>query len=404
VKIPVHIAAGVAAASILTQAPVWAEGMTLEQVVEAAKPIIDLRLRSETVRQTGIAQDARAVTLRGRLGFETGKLWDTQLLAEAELVWPLSADYNSTINGKTQYPIVADPEDYALNRLQLTNTSIPGTTLVLGRQRMNLDDQRFIGASGWRQNEQTFDALRVTNHSLRNLTVDLAYIDQVNRVFGEESPVGIYRGSTYFANVSYQTAPGKLTAFAYLLDLNKAPTDSSSTVGLRFAGEHAFKGIKYGYAAAYGTQREYADNPLNYRDDYFAVELAATLREFSLTGGIEVLQGDGTKGFTAPLGTLHKFQGWADKFLTTPANGIDDSYLALGYAKKSLGVFDSFALIASAHKFKSDRLAIDYGKEFDLQAQLKRRGYTLLLKYADYSADAFATDTRKFWVELDYLR
>ena len=101
-KIPVHIAAGVAAAAILTQAPVWAEGMTLEQVVEAAKPIIDLRLRSETVRQTGIAQDARAVTLRGRLGFETGKLWDTQLLAEAELVWPLSADYNSTINGKTQ--------------------------------------------------------------------------------------------------------------------------------------------------------------------------------------------------------------------------------------------------------------------------------------------------------------
>jgi hypothetical protein len=399
-----HIAASVAAIAILAHTPVAAEGTSLEQIVTSTKPIIDLRLRSETVRQTGIAQDAHAFTLRGRLGFETGKLWDTQLLAEAELVWPIDADYNSTVNGKTQYPIVADPEDYALNRLQLTNTSIPGTTLVLGRQRMNLDDQRFIGSVGWRQNEQTFDALRVTNRSIHNLTVDLAYIDRVNRVFGENSPVGAYQGSTFFANISYQTAPGKLTAFAYLLDLNKAPTDSSSTVGLRIAGEHAFKGIKYGYAAAYATQREYADNPLNYRDDYFAIELAATLREFSLKGGIEVLEGNGIKGFTAPLGTLHIFQGWADKFLATPVNGIDDRYLALGYAKKPFGLFDSFGLIASGHKFKSQRLSIDYGSEFDFQAQLKRGKYTLLLKYADYSADAFATDTRKVWVQLEYSR
>ena len=69
-----------------------------------SKPIVDLRLRSEDVDQDGMAENATAVTLRGRLGFETGKAWNTSLLAEGEGVWPLVSDYNSTTNGKTTFP------------------------------------------------------------------------------------------------------------------------------------------------------------------------------------------------------------------------------------------------------------------------------------------------------------
>jgi Alginate export len=393
-------AAGALALLACTQA--WAESSGFEEAIAATKPIIDLRLRSENVQQTGIAEDAHALTLRGRLGFETGKAWNTALVAEAELVWPLDDNYNSTVNGKTQFPVVADPEDYALNRLQLTNTSIPATTMVLGRQRMNLDDQRFIGNSGWRQNEQTFDAFRITNRSIHDLTLDLAYIDQVNRVFGEDSPVGRYRGANYFANAAYQTSLGKLTGFLYLFDLDRAPTDSSQTLGLRFTGEHALSGITYAYSAAYASQQEYADNPLNYNDDYYALELGATVHQINVAAGIDVLEGNGVKGFTAPLGTLHKFQGWADKFLATPANGIDDRYLVLGYARKPLGSFDALSATANYHWFTSERLAIDYGSEFDLQLQLKRRQFTLTLMYADYSANSFATDTRKICLQLEY--
>ena len=42
-------------------------------------------------------------------------------------------------------------------------------------------------------------------------------------------------------------------------------------------------------------------------------------------GGYEVLGADdgaALTSFQTPLATLHKFQGWADKFLTTPPNGI----------------------------------------------------------------------------------
>ncbi len=70
------------------------------------------------------------------------------------------------------YPVVADEEAYEINRFQFTNTSLPGTTLTLGRQRILLDDQRFIGNSGWRQNEQTFDAFRMVNRTVTNLVLD----------------------------------------------------------------------------------------------------------------------------------------------------------------------------------------------------------------------------------------
>src|SRR6186997_3560004 len=69
------------------------------------KYILDTRLRMEEVDQDPLAEDAEAVTLRARLGFETGKAWNTTLLAESDALWPLDGDYNSTVNGKTLFPV-----------------------------------------------------------------------------------------------------------------------------------------------------------------------------------------------------------------------------------------------------------------------------------------------------------
>jgi len=185
--------AGFFLASLLASA---AQADDFGSVVRDTKPLVDVRLRSESVDQTGMANEADALTLRARLGLETGKVWGTSLLAEGVALWPLEDRYNSTVNGKTSYPTVADPERYGINRLQLANTSLPGTTLIVGRQRINLDDQRFVGNSGWRQNEQTFDAAQLINKSIPHVTVDLVYLNQVNRVFGPDSPVGRYTGDT----------------------------------------------------------------------------------------------------------------------------------------------------------------------------------------------------------------
>jgi hypothetical protein len=375
----------------------------LRQAFDETKPIVDLRLRLEDVEQQGLPEEADATTLRGRLGFETGKAWDTALLAEAELVWPLTTDYNSTLNGKTQFPVVADPESYEVNRLALINTSIPDTTVTLGRQRIIHDEHRFVGNVGWRQNEQTFDALRLINRSVAHLTLDLTWLNQVNRVFGKDSPQGRYTGNSYLANLAYQFPIGTLTAFGYLLDFEEAPSDSSTTVGLRFSGERVVGPVKLAGQATYAAQEERAANPLDYRDDYYHAELLGTFHGWSLGGGVEILEGDGVKGFSTPIATLHLFQGWADKFLTTPADGIRDRYATVKFSTRSLRALDAFAAIASYHDFGAEHRSTDYGTELDLQLQAKWHRWTGIVKYASYDADTFATDTDKLWVQLEMV-
>src|SRR5689334_9454692 len=229
------------------------------------KPLFDLRLRSEEVDQAGLADDSHATTLRLRAGFETGKAWNTALLVEGEGIVPIQTDYrpDPTIPEMTTHPVIADAENYEINRLQITNTSLPGTTITLGRQRIALDDQRFVGPSAWRQNEQTFDALRVVNRSIANLVIDATYFDKVNRVFGERSPQGDYSGDSGLLNVSYQTKVGKLTGFGYLLDFQNivgvpaAVRDSTKTYGARFAGEQPAGKVKLAYALSYAKQSEW---------------------------------------------------------------------------------------------------------------------------------------------------
>jgi hypothetical protein len=387
-------------------APVQAAGVEV-------KPIFDMRLRTENVDQDGIANDAHATTLRLRAGLETGKAWNTALLIEGEGVLPLQNDYrpDPMVASMTAYPVVADPEGYEINRFQLTNTSLPGTTLTLGRQRIALDDQRFVGPVGWRQNEQTFDALRVVNKSVKNLVIDLTYFNKVNRLFGEDSPQGDFEGDSSLLNVSYQTKAGKITAFNYLLDFENivgvpaAVRDATSTQGLRFAGERPVGKVKLAYAASYARQSEYADNPLDFELDYKYGELTASYRQFTLGYGAEILEGNGTKGFTTPLATLHKFQGWADKFLGTPANGIEDKYLTAGVTLKGFAGLETLSLVASHHDYEAERLAADYGTELNLSLAAKYKKVNVMLKFADYEQGVLATarDTQKVWGQVEFV-
>jgi hypothetical protein len=386
---------------------------SLAAAFSAIKPIFDARLRTEDVDQEGIANDANAITLRARLGFETGKAWNTSLLVEGEAVVPFENDYrpDPLVPRKVTYPVVADPESYEVNRFQLVNTSIPGTTLTLGRQRILLDDQRFVGNVGWRQNEQTFDAFRIVNKSVKNLVLDATYLNRVNRVFGEDSPQGTYKGDSALLNASYQTKIGKLTGFGYLLQFDNiigvpaAVRDSTSTYGLRFAGEKQAGKVKVGYLASWATQSDAGDNPLNFDLGYEFGELSATYQQFGLAAGIEILEGNGTKGFTTPLATLHKFQGWADKFLTTPPNGIEDTYVNALVNLKAVGGLDTLGVVLGYHDYEAERISADYGSEVNVSLAAKLKKLSVMLKYADYHEGVLASarDTEKYWLQAEFV-
>lgn len=385
---------------------------SLAKALGETKPIIDLRLRVENVDHDGIADDAHATTLRARLGFETGKAWNTSLLVEGEGVLPIQDDYrpDPAVATMTTYPVVADAENYEINRFQLT-TAVAGTTVTLGRQRIALDDQRFVGPVGWRQNEQTFDALRVVNKSVKNLTIDATYFNKVNRLFGEDSPQGDYEGDSGLLNLTYQTKKlGKFTAYGYLLDFENiaavpaAVRDSTSTYGLRWAGDAPVGQVKLAYALSFAQQTDYADNPLDFDLGYQFAELTATFRQFSLGYGLEILEGDGVKGFSTPLATLHKFNGWADKFLATPPNGLEDRYVTAGANFKAVGMFDALGLAVQFHEYEGERIGLDYGDELNVSLSAKVGKATLMLKLADFQEGALpaARDTQKVWGQVEF--
>ena len=104
---------------------------------------------------------------------------------------------------------------------------------------------------------------------------------------------------------------------------------------------------------------------------------------------------DGEYGFSTPLATLHKFNGWADKFLGTPAVGLQDLYFTAS-AKVGPG-----KLAATFHKFDSDFESTDLGSELDLVYAMKfGKNYNAGVKGAFYTQgdDNTPTDTNKIWV------
>ena len=396
-----------------------AEVKSIGGALSESKPIIDARARYETVDQTPLQEDADAETLRLRFGFETGKAWSTALLAEGEIVSHIGGSYRDDASRprNLDYPVIGDPESEEINRLQLVNTSLPGTTVTLGRQRIVLDDQRFVGNGPWRQNEQTFDAVRVVNKSLPALTLDATYLNQVNRSFGRDSLQGRYHGDGVLANAAYQFSLGKLTGFGYLLDFDRirvVPVAldpvrmSTETYGARFTGERPLSKFKVGYAASYAQQSDYGSNPASFDLDYYSLELSAAYRQYTVTAGREVKEGNGAIGFATPLATLDRFNGWADKFLVTPVNGIDDRYVSLGYLAKGVGVLDTLSATLVYRDLQAERVSIDLGNEVDLLVQAKYQRFIASLKYASYQANEGQTptayqDTTKFWAQLEYV-
>ncbi|MCC7197916.1 MAG: alginate export family protein, partial [Gammaproteobacteria bacterium] len=299
----------------------------------------DLRYRFETVDQDGILEEAEASTLRMRMTLSSGVVAGFSGVAEVDDVETVfSDDYNSTRNGKTQYPQVADPTGFDLNQLYVQYAGLPKTVVRLGRQRIKLDNERFIGGVAWRQNEQTFDAFLVENKGLSKTTLTYGYIDEVRRIFGPDdgSPPASLDAAAHVLNARVAGLPiGNFTAYDYYLDIETQPQLASNTVGMRLDGSRKITPTaSFTYALEYARQTDVGDNPAQIDAYYSLLEIGAKVGAVGVNAGYEVLSGEaGTysatlnPAFQTPLATLHKFQGWADKFLTTPSAGIRDYYL-----------------------------------------------------------------------------
>ena len=367
---------------------------------EPSKLDLNMRYRYELVDQADFEKNANASTLRTRLTYRSPDFANFGVLIEFDDIRPIGNElYNSTRNGMTDRPVVADPEGVDINQAIILYKGIKNTVLRAGRQHITLDNHRFIGDVGWRQNDQTYDAFSLTNTSLAKTTFEYAYIDRVNRIFGPDSgtPAADFQSDSHILNAKYVWSPNwDVTAYAYLLDLEDSSLSSNQTIGVRINGRKDLSDrFAARYTVEYAHQKNYADNPNRYNADYFLLEGALTAASITGKLGYEVLQGDPVQAFQTPLATLHAFQGWTDKFLATPADGIEDLYVSVG--TKVHGASVSLAY----HRFSRELGGPDYGSEWNLVFKKPFADrYSLVLKYADYDARSHGTDTQKFWVML----
>jgi alginate export protein len=365
----------------------FAEDDAFYTALKGGTPKLNMRLRYEGVDDGNPAtDDADALTIRTRLGYQTGKLAGFDAYGEFEdthIVLGVS-DYAPERAG---YAVVADPTVTEVNQAFVRYTggdALKGFMARFGRQRIIFDNARFVGNVGWRQDEQTFDGTKL-DYSTDDFSLSAAYLTKVNGI----TPAFDKFVEDVLVNASWKTAPGgTLTGYSYMLE-SKDLDDSLDTAGARYDGSLAMDKLALLLTLEYASQ----SNEISDADtDYSRIEAGVKASGITFKVAQEVLGADGVKGsFQTPLATKHAFNGWADKFLVTPADGLEDKYASVG------GMVAGIKLAAVYHKFDADEGRNDYGSEVDLVAVKKFGPYTVGLKYADYNAEDVLTDTNKVW-------
>ena len=381
-----------------------AVGFVPAAALAAGAVTLNVRLRHEAVVQTGL-REAESLTARARLGFAPPPWAGWAALLEVEGVRAADGDrysqsgLNPAAAGRA---VIADPDSTEINQLHFGRTC--GNTRVrLGRQRLFLDQGRFVGDGNWRQNQQTFDAAVVEDRTWAGTTLTYAHLRQVNRGLGRTHPQGRWRTDSHLFHALREGLPlGTLSTYAYFLDFPEVRANGCATLGASLAGGAAMgPGTRWVYRAEAARQTDHGASPLDYAARYVAAESGVNLPRGGLLAGVEVLGHDAGLPFRTPLATLHPFNGWADVFSAVPAGGLRDSYLRL-----QADLPGALALSVRRHWFRSARGAARLGEEVDVM--LSRQfgpAWTALAKLADFRAAARGfPDVRKCWFQVEYAR
>jgi hypothetical protein len=384
----------------------------------------NIRTRSESAEQDNLTR-SHLLSVRPRLGFTTATYLGLQAMLEGEAIVALSDDDRYNAAGSNDQPgrtVIADPEVAEVNQAWLGyargNSRIRG-----GRQALVYDNSRWIGDVIWRQNQQSYDAILVETRAIDDTVLGYAYIDAARRIYGDVD--GLPPANRNFESRSHLLHAeyagfnaARMVAYAYLLDLgvpgeSATGNNSSATYGAFLQGSLARRetpGQRVNYRAELAWQRDYGRSMLDYGAPYYSVEVTADVGRYTLGGGYEVLGADSGSAVRAPLSTLHAFNGWADVFLTTPADGLSDLY-----AIAAVQLPGAVPLRFIYHRFRAEDGSAQYGHEVNVVAHHRiARSFTVLAKYARYSAgDAFrsaasttatipAFDKEVLWAQVEF--
>ncbi len=257
---------------------------SLLDALVSGKISFDNNLRVELTDTTG-RDSSTAITNRIRLGYATKPYQGFSASIEMENVSTPDQDnyfVPQTRDGSPSRTPIADPGGTEVNqafaRFSADSIGESGVSLDIraGRQRIVLDDARFVGNVGWRQFEQTFDALSLgTDAGVDGLSVFYAYVWGVQRIFGPDGPTP--DADSHLLRVSYGASPAlAVTPFVYLLDFEgDEPANSSDTLGVRVEGAlwkdpEGEDDVFVDYELTYARQSDAGSNPNDYEADFVA--------------------------------------------------------------------------------------------------------------------------------------
>lgn len=372
------------------------EPATPGQAIRDADVSVGFRYRIEQSDEDAFDDDALASTLRTTLTLQTKAFHGFSFLLEAEDVTPVGNDrtyrnlgYGGLDNGVRDRPVIADPALTVLNQAAAKLERGP-VAFTLGRTKLLFGDQRFVGAVGWRQHHQALDAAALEVALASDWTLRYAFLDRAHRITGAEEPMG-----SHVIHVSGPAGPGDLALFGYLLDYERpgAAANSTSSWGVSYNGSRGGGAAAVLWELQYAVQQDWADHPGSVDVDYQKTGVGFSRGDVSVRAVREALDGDGAYAFRTPLATLHGVNGWTDKFLGTPANGLVDLYLRLDHD------LNTWNWTVRWHRFRSAVGSMDYGSEIDAMAVWNTPWkQDFGVKLAQYNADGWGTDTLKVWV------
>lgn len=381
------------------------------------KPTIDIRARYEFRDVDGL-DVSHALTVRERLGLKTQAWNGFSAFIEGEFTQAVVDDYNGGAGPfadpfDPKNSVIADPETNEFNQGYLQYTGYD-TTAKLGRQRIIYDNAAFIGNVVWRQNEMTYDALSVMNKSIDGLTLNYAYVGQVNRIFGSDadslltptssSNVQELQSDIHLLNASYTGVKGlTLGGYAYVMNFEDRPNWDNNTFGVSAKGT-ALGLALYGEIAYQDKAGILADSDALY--GHFTA--TKTLGTQAITLGVESMGA----GFKTPLATVHAFNGFADAFIggriEGSQNGITDVYIS-----HTVPIFYGIKWLNVLHAYGDNEVSTGYGWEYNSVLTKKfDENFTALAKFAHFESEGDVYTPNKlgaglptisqFSVELDY--
>lgn len=356
---------------------------------------------------------AASLLLRGIVESEWTDIVGSMLEIDA-VATTFRADHSDGVRFNDQ-PLIPDPDGAEINQAFLL-FNLDSAVFQLGRQRINFDNQRFIGGNGFWQNEQTFDAVLGKFKLASNSNFTYSYIGNVNRIYGDDADKNNSGRAHEYGNNTWRPAAWwgdhqhdthltrlewnewdytRIVGYGFRIDNKDMPSASNNTLGLSYNLNYKASTIKYRVQLEAAQQNRVDINVDNL--PYYLVDIGFGINAWELSSRYEILGENKGAAFITPLGSNHDFEGWADEIGNAPDTGVRNFSLGLLWRASPLRVETSY------HWFNDDLRGNDIGREFDLDIVYKpARKHSISLRLASFSPEDNERSITKAYLDYSF--